>query len=69
MNAVMNLGGQAMPTPGSFSLCLNCGEFLRFNDDLSLRVCEGRELKLLEPSQFVMLQKSREHIRERGRIR
>lgn len=68
MNAATNLGGEAMPTPGSFSLCLNCGEFLRFADDLSLRVCAGRELELLEASQFAMLEKSREHILKRGRI-
>ena len=37
----------AKPKPGDLSICLNCGEWLTFADDLTVRLLESKEFQAL----------------------
>lgn len=37
LNAAAPAEGENRPNPGDYSLCLYCGEYLRFTDELKLR--------------------------------
>ena len=46
------------PKPGDFSLCMSCGDPMRFNDDLSLRAAtqaDFAEMNSRELAQFELL--------------
>ena len=43
MNAATSLENDAVPKSGDFSVCLRCGEILRFDENLLLRVVPLKE--------------------------
>jgi len=61
----------AQPTPGDFSLCLNCGTLLRFNARRRLVLPPSElpgPLELVEARVGEMLLRAQSLIRERGRL-
>lgn len=43
------------PTPGDFSMCINCGGLLCFNEDMTLRGATLADRQAMEPDQAEML--------------
>jgi hypothetical protein len=70
LDAASDLIGGATPKPGDFSVCLNCGELLRFNRKRILRICRPHELRDpgLGPKEHATLLRAQQLIRERGRF-
>ena len=66
LDAASQLGGNAAPKPGDFSVCLNCGALLRFNLDLSLAMALVQELDALDAETRTTLLRARSAIRQRG---
>ncbi len=47
--------GTGAPDPGDFSMCLDCGTPLRFDDSMVLRKATADDLRLLEPAQLKLM--------------
>lgn len=58
---------KAEPSAGDFSVCLNCGEMLRFNDILVLKPIP-KDIEI-HPKTKELLEKASNYIKQRGRIR
>lgn len=58
--------GAPAPKPGDFSMCLSCGQPLRFTEGLHIRVCPPDELHLLPMAQRLVFDKARAYIQRRG---
>lgn len=57
------------PQPGNGSICLNCGNFAVFGDDLSLRAPTADELRgAMEAKSWVFVIAMQKAIHERGRL-
>jgi len=59
-----NMTGKASPRPGDYSLCINCGTLLVFDDDLKLAEFEG--LPQITLDALVKIRLSQAFIRNRG---
>ncbi len=44
IDAATSVTTDACPEPGDFSVCVTCGEILRYREDLTVRKCEAPEL-------------------------
>lgn len=55
----------AKPKPDDFSLCMKCGEILRFKADLSLRIVELNDLLDLPREVSITLEHAQKHIRRK----
>jgi hypothetical protein len=58
LNAATSIDGEWKPEAGDLSICLECGAFLVFNQDQTVRKMAGEELKKLpatNPIQFQQL--------------
>lgn len=53
-----------LPRPGDFSVCLSCGGFLRYNNELMLEPTD--DLSDLSPEAFAYIKKAQDYIRQRG---
>ena len=49
LDAAMGIDSDEPPDPGDYSVCINCASPLVYNDDLSLRLMTGQELRELHP--------------------
>lgn len=61
-----------LPAVNDFSICLNCGRWLMFNDDLTVRIApidECTQLKKNNPDAFILLINLQNFILSRGKIR
>jgi len=69
MDHAASVGTKAKPTPGDFSLCLDCGAFLRFDKTLQLVLATDAELESdLNPKSFATAKRAQNLIRKRGRL-
>jgi len=53
----------AKPTPGDFSVCINCAGVNVFTDDMRLRVATDGDLNTLSPRDRLEMELGREFIR------
>lgn len=63
-------GEEAFPEAGDTSVCLNCGQVLKYQADLTLRkatVAEIREL-MEQPEAWATIEKAQMFIQQRGRF-
>ena len=63
-------GEDQKPEPGDSSVCLNCGQILTYEADLTLRkasIDEVREL-MEQPQAWAVIEKAQLLIRQRGRF-
>lgn len=64
-------GDDNAPKAGDMSVCLNCGQVLTYQDDLSLRksnAAEIRELMTAAPEAWATIEKAQLFISRRGRF-
>jgi hypothetical protein len=66
LDAAMSVKGKAKPKPGDFSVCIYCGIFLRFNDDMTIRAMDLDELQYLSASNVRKLMLIRELVKKRN---
>ena len=45
------------PEPGDSTICISCGEWLKFNGDLSLSRLTEEDIGMLSDEQFLLLQR------------
>jgi hypothetical protein len=55
--------------PHDVSICLNCGEWLEYADDMALIVLTQNTRKELEKEQLITLRRATEFIKKRGVIK
>lgn len=68
-NRTSPLTSKSGPKPGDFTICLNCGEFLRFNDDLRMTKTTDFELtQNLDPKHIKTVRIAQQFIKDRGPI-
>lgn len=69
MDSVPELGGgDHQPRPFDFSICLNCGALLRFDETMDLRLALEDEEFEIHPEQLEQVYKAQRIIRKRGFI-
>ncbi len=63
-------GEDAMPSAGDASICLNCGQVLTYEPDLTLRKATAVEIRsMMEDSEaWATIEKAQNFIRRRGRF-
>lgn len=61
-------GEKVEPQPGDFSLCLNCGEWLVYNDILVPRLARRAEVESLDETAKAQLTRASKLIKQRGPI-
>lgn len=63
-------GEEAAPEQGDTSICLNCGEVLKYEADLTLRKATAAEMKDLteQPEAWATVENARLFIWQRGRF-
>jgi len=63
-------GDDDVPHEGDISVCLNCGQILTYQADLTVRKVTGQEVRELmdDPDQWAVIEKSQFFIRRRGRF-
>lgn len=66
-NRASNSESLNKPKPDDFSICLNCGAWLRFNNDMTFRITESVDELL--PEQVKYMKKATELILARGRFK
>jgi len=61
-------GGDPDPKAGDTSVCLNCGQILKFDSDLRLRKATAAEVRELmrDESAWRTIERAQQLIRERG---
>lgn len=70
MDCTTHIGTKpAEPSAGDFSVCLNCGEMLQFNDILVLKPFPAKALNGLSAKNTHWLIRASRVIRERGRFK
>lgn len=52
------------PSPGDFSVCMRCGQTLRFDEDMEPVLCLDEELSELTPKQMERIRHAQRLIRE-----
>ncbi len=70
VDTASNATGSGKPRPKDFTICLNCGDLLRFAEDLTM-IATGVDQTSdeLTPKQKQMIAHSQHFIRQRGPIR
>lgn len=70
MDCASGLNYEGSPTKGSLTVCLNCGQLLMFEADLSLRRLSAWEVKdvMRDKSSWALIEKAQLAIRQRGPI-
>jgi hypothetical protein len=61
----------SLPEPGDYSVCLNCGQVLVYEDDCRLRKATVRDIGALmseAPDSWAVIEKAQFFIRRRGRF-
>lgn len=60
--------GQGQPEEGDFSICINCGQFLRFQADLRLRRATAGDIRemMADRRAWRTMEKAQQEIRKRG---
>jgi len=58
--------GKAAPRPGDFSVCLSCGNLLRFTDDLRTRDTTCEDVAVLDEEDIAYIGRVQDAIRVRG---
>ncbi len=58
MDSASGVNHNRKPKPGDFSLCLRCGQVLRFDDELVPVLALERELEELEPEQRALIRRA-----------
>lgn len=56
-------GGVEKPSPGDYTVCLNCAALLTFQDDLSIKLMSEEEKQLVNPEDMVFIHKVQSTIR------
>jgi hypothetical protein len=59
----------AVPEPGDYSLCFNCGALLRFDEDLKLVAVSDADPNELSVEDHAFMRSAQDRIKQRGRIR
>lgn len=67
MDAATDIAGDARPSVGDISLCVNCGEVLEFCEGLRLEVASLKMLMQLDPKQHLALTVAQRLIRKGDR--
>lgn len=67
LDAAGDPGGRGSPDGGDVSVCINCGAFLTFNPDLTLRLVSLFEIGELPDDVRIELQRHRKIIEELNR--
>lgn len=62
-------GKQHRPRVGDITICLNCGDVLIFNDDMTIRQVEDDELLNLDEETYTTINRATNEIHKRGRIK
>ena len=57
----------ARPEPGDFSVCIRCGEILRFSEELTLRSMQPEELYYLDAERGALLFEAQSKVQEMRR--
>ena len=60
--------GNHIPMPHDFSVCLNCGEWLEFSDDMALIIMPIKTKNDLSKENLKQLTLATKYIKERGLI-
>ena len=63
-----DLNGESKPQPGDFSICIGCGAFSKFDDDMKLVALTETDMQLLEkePEMLMQMQQCAFLIRQRN---
>lgn len=56
------------PNPGDLSICLNCGEWLEFADDMALKFISDHAKNTMDDDNWTTLTNATKYIKERGPI-
>lgn len=67
--ATTAVGEHVVPNPHDVSICLNCGEWLEYSDDMALIILTEKTRKELDKEQLVILRRGTEFIKKRGFIK
>ena len=62
-------GEHVTPNPHDVSICLSCGEWLEYSDDMALMKISDKVKKELTRQQLVILRDARDFIKKRGLIK
>jgi hypothetical protein len=55
------------PQPDDFSICLFCSAWCRYNNDMTLRLAEEKDMEEMQPDQIELLSKLSRCIEERNK--
>jgi transcription initiation factor IIE alpha subunit len=61
--------GNEAPNPHDVSICINCGEWLEYSDDMALIRITERAIKELSDKDLFIMKEAQAHIRKRGIIK
>ena len=68
-NRTSPLTGARGPKPQDFTICLNCGEFLQFDDNLRMVKTTDADMEAaINPTHMMMVRKAQNWIKARGKI-
>jgi len=67
--AATAVGEHVTPIPHDVSICLNCGEWLEYSDDMALIILTGKTRKELSKEQLDVLRRGTDFIKKRGFIK
>lgn len=67
--AAAAVGEHVTPMPHDVSICLNCGEWLEYSDDMALIILTEKTRKELDKQQLITLRRATEFIKKRGTIK
>jgi len=67
--AAVATGEHVTPMPHDVSICLNCGEWLEYSDDMALIILTEKTRKELDKEQLNVLRRGTEFIKKRGFIK
>ena len=62
-------GEHEVPNPHDVSICLSCGEFLEYADDMALIKITEKTTKELTLEQLVTMRRASDYIKKRGVIK
>ncbi len=55
LDGVTSVGAEATPSPGDFTVCIECGNILRFADDMSLVLSNLMEIPMHSRLEFAKI--------------
>lgn len=69
MDCATAVSGEAKPSPGDVSICINCGTFLRFDPDLNIELLDDDSFDAFPEDSRATLSMAKQLIKQMGFIK